>query len=167
MKLMASGVTNSAARVRSPSFSRSSSSTTTTMRPARISAKAPGTSVKGGSKVRGELGMEFICIVAQILPGSKNAARRRRFFQHERGGGLQRRFDFESPGFQESLRDVLRILVPASPLPKTGGPDVLVRAQLELLHNLFERGHSRYNGADGLRLAPVRISTTLCHWIGC
>ena len=34
MKLMASGVTNWAAMVRSPSFSRSSSSTTTTMRPA-------------------------------------------------------------------------------------------------------------------------------------
>src|SRR3984885_2464827 len=47
MKLMASGVTNSAASVRSPSFSRFSSSTTTTMRPAWISAMAPGTSMKG------------------------------------------------------------------------------------------------------------------------
>ena len=47
MKLMASGVTFSAARVRSPSFSRSSSSTTTIMRPARISSIAVGTSVKG------------------------------------------------------------------------------------------------------------------------
>src|SRR5205814_8270964 len=46
-KLLASGVTCSAARVRSPSFSRSSSSTTTTMRPARISETAPGTSVNG------------------------------------------------------------------------------------------------------------------------
>src|SRR5207237_2804653 len=48
MKLMASGVTISAARVRSPSFSRSSSSTTTSMRPARISARAVATSVNGG-----------------------------------------------------------------------------------------------------------------------
>ena len=40
MKLTASGVTNSAAMVRSPSFSRSSSSTTTTMRPAFISSRA-------------------------------------------------------------------------------------------------------------------------------
>src|SRR6476619_616662 len=40
MKLMASGVTNWAATVRSPSFSRSSSSTTTSMRPARISSIA-------------------------------------------------------------------------------------------------------------------------------
>src|SRR5271165_5212617 len=46
MKLMASGVTFSAARVRSPSFSRSSSSTTTIIRPARISSIAVGTSVK-------------------------------------------------------------------------------------------------------------------------
>src|ERR1035441_3004746 len=57
MKLIASGVTNSAASVRSPSFSRSASSTTTTMRPARISATAPGTSVKGGSKVRAVSGI--------------------------------------------------------------------------------------------------------------
>src|SRR6476646_4981684 len=43
MKLMISGVTFSAAIVRSPSFSRSSSSTTTRMRPARISSIASGT----------------------------------------------------------------------------------------------------------------------------
>ncbi len=40
MKLIASGVTLSAARTRSPSFSRCSSSTSTTMRPARSSAMA-------------------------------------------------------------------------------------------------------------------------------
>src|SRR5438105_2346695 len=40
MKLIASGVTFSAAIVRSPSFSRSASSTTMTMRPARISSIA-------------------------------------------------------------------------------------------------------------------------------
>ena len=40
MKLMASGVTCSAAIVRSPSFSRSSSSTTTIIPPARIAAMA-------------------------------------------------------------------------------------------------------------------------------
>src|SRR5208283_2227795 len=48
MKLMASGVTFSAASVRSPSFSRSSSSTTTIMRPARISSIASGTATNGG-----------------------------------------------------------------------------------------------------------------------
>ena len=42
MKLMISGVTFSAAMVRSPSFSRSSSSTTTSMRPARVSSIASG-----------------------------------------------------------------------------------------------------------------------------
>src|SRR5947207_2154408 len=45
IKLMASGVTFSAARVRSPSFSRSSSSTTTIICPARISSTAVRTSV--------------------------------------------------------------------------------------------------------------------------
>src|SRR3990170_2022397 len=42
MKFIASGVTFSAAIVRSPSFSRSSSSTTTSMRPARKSSRASG-----------------------------------------------------------------------------------------------------------------------------
>src|SRR3954447_10433273 len=40
MKLMASGVTNCAAITRSPSFSRSSSSTTTTIRPEAMSSSA-------------------------------------------------------------------------------------------------------------------------------
>src|SRR5215216_4961133 len=47
MKLIASGVANCAAIVRSPSFSRSSSSHTTTMRPARISSRASSTVANG------------------------------------------------------------------------------------------------------------------------
>jgi hypothetical protein len=47
MKLMTSGVTCWAAMVRSPSFSRSSSSTTTTIRPARKSAIASGMELNG------------------------------------------------------------------------------------------------------------------------
>ena len=47
MKLTASGVTNCAAIVRSPSFSRSSSSTTTTKRPARISSIASSMDANG------------------------------------------------------------------------------------------------------------------------
>ena len=47
MKLMTSGVANSAAIVRSPSFSRSSSSQTTTMRPALMSAIASSTVANG------------------------------------------------------------------------------------------------------------------------
>ncbi len=47
MKLIASGVTVSAARTRSPSFSRSSSSTTTTNFPARRSATACSMGAKG------------------------------------------------------------------------------------------------------------------------
>ena len=49
MKLTASGVTLSAAIRRSPSFSRSSSSTTTRMRPARISSTASSISTKSRS----------------------------------------------------------------------------------------------------------------------
>src|SRR4051794_41212550 len=47
MKLMTSGVTFSAAMVRSPSFSRSSSSTTTTIRPFRMSSMASGMLANG------------------------------------------------------------------------------------------------------------------------
>ena len=47
MKLMISGVIFSAATVKSPSFSRSSSSTTTSMRPARISSIASGMEANG------------------------------------------------------------------------------------------------------------------------
>src|ERR1035437_4051580 len=75
MKLMASGVTNSAARVRSPSFSRSSSSTTTIMRPARTSASAPGTSVKGGSKVRADSGIDLSILADGGGKGQKGQAR--------------------------------------------------------------------------------------------
>src|SRR6058998_3520526 len=46
MKLMASGVIFSAAMARSPSFSRSSSSTRTIMRPWRISSTASSTVAK-------------------------------------------------------------------------------------------------------------------------
>src|SRR5580692_1670568 len=51
MKLMASGVTFSAAMVRSPSFSRSSSSTRTIIRPARISSSASSTVTNGASRL--------------------------------------------------------------------------------------------------------------------
>jgi hypothetical protein len=47
MKLTASGVANCAAIVRSPSFSRSASSTTTTMRPWRMSSMASSMVAKG------------------------------------------------------------------------------------------------------------------------
>ena len=47
MKLIASGVANWAASVRSPSFSRSSASQTTTIRPARMSSIASSMVLKG------------------------------------------------------------------------------------------------------------------------
>jgi len=49
MKLIASGVANWAAIVRSPSFSRFSSSQTTTIRPRRISSIASSMLAKGES----------------------------------------------------------------------------------------------------------------------
>src|SRR4029079_4877689 len=52
MKLMASGVMHSAAMVRSPSFSRSSSSTTTSIRPARNSSIASGMVANGFTSYR-------------------------------------------------------------------------------------------------------------------
>ena len=52
MKLMASGVTRSAAMVRSPSFSRSSSSTTMTILPSRICSSACSTEMWGGHPVQ-------------------------------------------------------------------------------------------------------------------
>ena len=47
MKLIASGVANCAAMVRSPSFSRSAASTTTTILPCRISSIASSTVANG------------------------------------------------------------------------------------------------------------------------
>ena len=64
MKLMASGVTSSAAMVRSPSFSRSSSSTTTIMRPALSSSRAVSISANGNSSVstRCPAGRDLVCV---------------------------------------------------------------------------------------------------------
>jgi hypothetical protein len=76
---------------------------------------------------------------------------------------LQRRLDLEAPGFKKSFRNILGVLVSPSPFPQPSRPDVLIGAKLELLHNLLEGGHSGDNGANGLRLAPVRITTTFCH----
>ena len=60
MKLMASGVTISAAMVRSPSFSRSSSSTKMTILPARMSSMACCTRASGsGSMSSGRGGMDW------------------------------------------------------------------------------------------------------------
>src|ERR1039458_1903396 len=158
MKLMASELTCSAASVRSPSFSRFSSSTTTTMRPARISARAPGTSVNGGSKLRGVCGITAPSFSPMPGANSKSAARRQRFWKEYEENGLQRRFDLKSPCFEKSLRDIFGILVPPSPLTQAGGPDVLIRAEFELPHDLLEGGDGGHNRADGVRAGPTRVS---------
>jgi hypothetical protein len=87
------------------------------------------------------------------------------FVDRWRFGNLQSRLNLKAPGFKESLRNVLGIFVPTSPLAQTGRPDVLIRCELELLDDLFKGGHGGYNGADGLRLAPIRISSTFCHLV--
>src|SRR5271166_4292518 len=71
---------------------------------------------------------------------------------------LQSGLDLESPSFQKRLRNVLGVLVLPRPLTQTGGTDVLVGLELELLYDLFELGNGRNNRADRLRLAPVRIA---------
>lgn len=76
---------------------------------------------------------------------------------------LQRRLDFEAPGFQQGFRNILRVLVAPCPLTQAGRANVLIRRQLELLHRLFERCNYRDDRPDGLRLAPVRITASLCH----
>ena len=83
----------------------------------------------------------------------------------QRSGILQSRLNLKAPGFKERLRNVLGILVPTGPLAQTGRPDVLIRGELELLDDLFEGGHGGDNRADGLRLAPIRISSTFCHLV--
>src|SRR5262249_25696631 len=59
---MASGETFSAASIRSPSFSRSSSSTMTIIRPTRISSRVVGTSVKTGEVIS-----VILAILVQLL----------------------------------------------------------------------------------------------------
>ena len=66
MKLTASGVTNCAAIVRSPSFSRSASSQTTTKRPARISSIASSMLANGDVSVGRGLGHDRIVAVAVV-----------------------------------------------------------------------------------------------------
>ena len=76
---------------------------------------------------------------------------------------LQSGFDFETPGFEERLGDIFGILVAASPLTQTGGAKVLVRGELVFAHDLLKLGDGGDDWADGLGLAPVRISATFCH----
>src|SRR5512139_3393766 len=69
MKLIASGVTNSAARVKSPSFSRSSSSTRMTIFPARISSRASSILESGIRSSR----FLRIAVLFQKVPGDSAA----------------------------------------------------------------------------------------------
>src|SRR6185437_857825 len=76
---------------------------------------------------------------------------------------LQRRLDLKAPGLQQRLRDVLRVLVAPRPFAQAGRADVLIGSEFVLLHHLLKGGDGGDYRADRLRLAPVGISTTLCH----
>src|SRR5689334_15989005 len=69
MKLMTSGVTCSAAIVRSPSFSRSSSSTTMIMRPSRKAATA--SSIEANDALRFVALFPFCFIAFPVFPPSR------------------------------------------------------------------------------------------------
>lgn len=97
-----------------------------------------------------------------MLRANRSAARRRRFTDRN-AQQLKRGFDLKAPCFQQRLRDVLRIPITTSPFPKTGGAQELVRGELEFLHNLLKSCDGGHDRADWLRLAPIWISTTLCH----
>ena len=101
------------------------------------------------------------CIVGRI--GGQQKRRPEAASLFELAEVLQRRFNLKSPGLEKGLRDVFGVLVAARPLAEASRPDVLVRGQLELLGDLLKRGNCRHNRANGLRFAPVRVSTTLCH----
>src|SRR4051794_28798699 len=80
MKLIASGVIFSAAIVRSPSFSRSSSSTTTTIFPARKSSIASETDAKIASVweatlIHGFSTLRCYCNTVLLIPGFRRTNR--------------------------------------------------------------------------------------------
>src|SRR5438128_305626 len=108
MKLIASGVTRSAAIIRSPSFSRSSSSTRTTIFPTRMSSIARRTRA-----MRSELGSTGKAMFPQSLQGQPRRALGRRrskggrsLFVFVAGGAEPRR-----QGAVDDARDVLGHLV--------------------------------------------------------
>src|SRR5215471_4511132 len=76
---------------------------------------------------------------------------------------LQSRLDLETPSLKQRLRDILRILVPTSPLAKTSRTQVLVGRKLIFADHLFEFGYGGNYRSNGLRLPPVWISTPLSH----
>ncbi len=67
MKLTASGVANCAASVRSPSFSRFSSSQTTTIRPRRMSSIASSMVAKGVSLFVSVSLRSLVCLAISLL----------------------------------------------------------------------------------------------------
>ncbi len=79
---------------------------------------------------------------------------------------LQGGLDLETPRLKQRLWNVFRILVAACPLPQARRANILVRRKFEFLHDLLERSHCGDDGANRLRLSPIRISTTFCHcWL--
>src|SRR5207302_703046 len=63
---------------------------------------------------------------------------------------LKGRLNLKSPRLKQRLRDVLGVFIPPRPFAQTGRPDVLVRRELKLLHDLFKRCYRWDNRADRL-----------------
>src|SRR5271166_1750595 len=76
---------------------------------------------------------------------------------------LQSGLDFESPSFQQRLRNVFGVLVLPRPFAQTDGTNVLVGLEFELLHHLLELSDRGHNRSDRFRFAPVRIAASFCH----
>jgi hypothetical protein len=76
---------------------------------------------------------------------------------------LQSGFDFKTPSFEQGLRNVLGILVPACPFAQPGRAQILVRGKFVFVHNLLEFGYRRSDWADRLRLAPIGVSASFGH----
>src|SRR5260370_40443768 len=75
---------------------------------------------------------------------------------------LQSVLDFKTPSLKQRLRNILGVLVPASPLAQANRALILVRGQLKLFYVLLERGYDADDRVNRLRLTPVRICATLC-----
>ena len=76
---------------------------------------------------------------------------------------LEGRLNLESPGLEQGLRDILRVLVLARPLAQPRRTNVLVRLKLKFLHYLLKFGDGGDNRTDGFGLSPIWIATSLCH----
>src|SRR5919108_4455218 len=146
MKLIASGVANCAASVRSPSFSRFSSSQTTTMRPRRISSIASSIEEKG------------LCPSSSRRAGTAGSARIRRSVVNS--GSFLRK------ALHETLRVAgdhvyLEVHAPSLPQLSQRGPLQRLRDQCDLESVFAEGRHGETDPLDRDRAALDHVAEQL------